>query len=74
MPEEGKNILSFQDYKKQMKMPYVIYTDFEAIVRKILGCERERMQASYTEKTERHEACGYSYIVVRSDGKVVLLS
>jgi len=29
------------------------------------------MQASYTEKTERHKAYGYSYIVVRSDGKVV---
>ena len=25
---------------------------------------------SYTEKTEWHEACGYSYIVVRSDGEV----
>jgi len=54
-----------------MKMPYVIYTDFEAIIRKILGCEHERMQASYTEKTEWHEACRYSFMVVRSDGKVV---
>ena len=53
-----------------MKMPYVIYADFEAPVRKIPGCERERMQKSYTEKTERHEACGYSFIVVRSDGDV----
>jgi len=71
MPEEGENILSFQNYKKQMKMPYVIYTDFEAIIRKILGCEHERMQASYTEKTEWHKACRYSFMVVRSDGKVV---
>jgi len=70
MPEEGENILSFQNYKKQMKMPYVIYADSEALVRKIPGCERERMQKSYTEKTERHEACGYSFIVVRSDGEV----
>jgi len=62
MPEEGKNILSFQNYKKQMKMHHVIYADFEALIRKILGCERERMQTSYTEKTEKHEACGYSYI------------
>jgi len=29
------------------------------------------MQTSCTEKTERHEACGYSYLVVRSDGEVV---
>jgi len=55
-----------------MKMPYVIYADFEALVRKIPGCERgpEREQTSYTEKTEWHEACGYAYRVVRSDGEV----
>ena len=71
MPEEGENILSFQNFKKQMKMPFIIYADFEALVRKIESCERERMQTSYTEKTERHEACGYSYLVVKSDGEVV---
>ena len=71
MPEEGENILSFQNFKKQMKMPFIIYADFEALVRKIQSCERERMQTSYTEKTERHEACGYSYLVVKSDGEVV---
>ena len=52
-------------------MPFIIYAGFEALVRKILGCERERTQTSYTEKTEKHEACGYSYMAVRSDGKVV---
>ena len=32
-------------------------------------CERpEGSNASYTEKTEQHEACGFSYVVVRSDG------
>ena len=72
MPEEGKNILAFQNYHKQMKAPYVIYADFEALVKKIPGCEREpeSKNKSYTEKTEWHEACGYSYIVVRSDGEV----
>ena len=40
MPEEGKNTLSFQNHHKQIKMPYVIYADFEALVKKIPGCER----------------------------------
>ena len=40
MPEEGKNTLSFQNHHKEMKMPYVIYADFKALVRKIPGCER----------------------------------
>jgi len=50
MPEEGKNTLSFQNHQKKMKVPYVIYADFEALVRKIQGCEqrpeRERKQAT----------------------------
>ena len=73
MPEEGKNTLSFQNHHKQIKMPYVIYADFEALVQKIPGCERvpESKQKSYTHKTEWHEACGYSYMVVRSDGEVL---
>ena len=74
MPEEGENILAFQNYQKQMKAPYVIYADFEALVKKIQGCERypesKKKCKSYTEKTEWHEACGYSYVVVKSDGEV----
>ena len=72
MPEKGKNILFFQNHHKQMKVSYVIYADFEALVIKIQDYERGsgRKQTSYTEKTERHEACEYSYIVVRCDAKV----
>ena len=41
MPEEGENILAFQNHQKQMKAPYVIYADFEALVKKMHGCERD---------------------------------
>ena len=51
-----------------MRAPFVIYADFEALVRKIPEGERE--QTKNTEKTEWHEACGYAYKVVRSDGEV----
>ena len=72
MPEEGKNTVAFQNHHKQMKVPYVIYADFEALIRKIHRCDRNpEIKASYTEKTEQHEACGYSYMVVRSDGEVL---
>ena len=71
MPEEGKNKITFQSFHKQMKMPYIIYADFEAILHKMKGCERPPENRSYTEKTEKREACGYAYKVVRSDGKVV---
>ena len=70
MPEKGKNTIQFQNCHKKMKVPYVIYADFEALVRKIHVCERRPAAKSYKEKTEWHEACGYSYVVVRSDGEV----
>ncbi|KAL9972954.1 hypothetical protein ACROYT_G019355 [Oculina patagonica] len=85
MPEEGKNTISFKNYHKQMKAPFVIYADFEALLRKMQGCKRETaeerqkrkdlgeevkdMKPSYTDKTEQHEACGFAYTVVRSDGE-----
>ena len=69
MPEEGKNKVKFQNHHKQMKVPFIIYADFEALVKKMHCCDRpEGANASYTEKTEQHEACGFSYILVRSDG------
>ena len=74
MPGEGKNTTAIQNHHKQMKVPYVIYryADFEVLVRKIHRCERaEGIKKSYTEKTEQHEACGYSYMVVRSNGEVL---
>ena len=72
MPKEEAKIVSFQNYNKQMKAPYVIYADFEALVKKISLCELEggNKEKSYTMKTEYHKASGYSYTVVRSDGEV----
>ena len=57
MPEEGKNTVAFQNHHKQMKVPYVKYAGFEALVRKIHHCERAKgIKASYTKNMELHEA------------------
>ena len=66
MLKDGENKMSFTNHHKQMKVPYVIYADFECVLEKIAGCEPSQ-DASFT---ERHEPCGFSYIVVRSDGKL----
>ncbi|CAH3157341.1 unnamed protein product [Porites lobata] len=52
-----------------MKAPFIIYADFEALIKKIPERERERTMASCTEKTDKHEACGFTFTVVRCDGK-----
>ena len=69
MLKEGENKMSFTNYHKQMKVPYAVYANFECVLEKIAGCEPPQ-DASFTLKTERHVPCGFSYIAVRSDGKL----
>ena len=69
MLKEGENKMSFTNYHKQMKAPYVVYADFECVLQKIAGCEPPQNE-SFTVKTERHVPCGFSYIAVRSEGKL----
>ena len=68
MPKQGENKMAFKNFYKQMKAPYAVYTNFECILRKINTCEPDNKQ-SFTIKTEKREPCGFSYMIVRSDGK-----
>ena len=51
-----------------MKAPYVVYADFECVLRKINTCEPDNKQ-SFTIKTENREPYRFSYVVMRSDGQ-----
>ena len=76
MPKQSENILKFNNFHKQLPVPFVIYADFEAITKKVQGCkqseemENEKNKRSYTEAYQTHEDCGYGYKVVCCyDGK-----
>ena len=69
MPKKGENKMAFKNHYKQMKVPYVVYADFECVLKKIDGCEPSQ-DASFTVKTEKHEPCRFSYMAVRSDGMI----
>ena len=70
MPKQGDNILKFNNFHKQLPVPFVIYTDFVAITKKVQGCkqseemEKDKDKRSYTEAYQTHEDCGYGYKVV----------
>ena len=70
MPKQGENILRFNNFHKQLPVPFVIYADFEAIMKKIQGCkqseemENEKNKRSYTEAYQTHEDCGSAYKVI----------
>ena len=64
MPKKGNNnILHFQNYHKQMPVPFVIYADFEAITEKVRGCQPNSTK-SYTDKYQKHTGCSFRYKVV----------
>ena len=69
MPKQGENILKFNNFHKQLPVPFVIYADFEVITKKVQGCEqseemeKEKDRRSYTEAYQTHEDCGYGYKV-----------
>ena len=70
MPKQGENILRFNNFHKQLPVPFVIYADFEAITKKVQGCEqseemeKDKDRRSYTEAYQTHEGCGYGYKVI----------
>lgn len=66
--ERGNDILQFQGNEKCMRVPFVIYADFECYARKIDTCHPNPDESSTTHTT-KFEACGYSYVVVSSNDK-----
>ena len=63
MPTKNDNILKFNNFHKQLAVPFVIYADFEAITEKIHGCQLNN-DKSYTEAYQRHTDCSFAYKVV----------
>ena len=70
MPKQDENILKFNNFHKQLPVPFVIYADFEAITKKVQGCKqseemkKDKDRRSYFEAYQTHEDCGYGYKVV----------
>ena len=63
MPGKDNDILKFNNSHKEQPVPFVIYTDFEAITEKISSCKANNNE-SYTAAYQKHTDCGYGYKVV----------
>ena len=62
MPKKGENILKFNNFHKQLPVPFVIYADLEAITERVQGC-RPNNKRLYTDAYQKHEDCSYGYKV-----------
>ena len=60
MPEEGSNIY-FKNQIQKMRVPFVVYADFECITEKIL--EIDPTKKSYTDKYQQHKQSGFCYFM-----------
>ena len=71
-PGEKYPILKFKNHKNKQKAPFVIYADFEAILKKLPeSTESDRVASKATRNINVHKASGYSIAVIRCDGELV---
>ena len=64
--EARKPEISFKSWNCMMKLPFVIYADFEAFLENIDSCKPDNRR-SFTEKYQKHKPCGFSYKIVCSE-------
>lgn len=63
MPTEEDKWLKFTDISKQLKVPFVVYADFESILERHYGCQPDPNKSS-TIKLAKHAPSGFTYKVV----------
>jgi hypothetical protein len=66
MPPEENKWLTYTDVSKQLKVPFIIYADFECIAEKISTCQPDVCKSSTT-KLAKHISSEFTYKIVGSD-------
>ena len=63
LPNEDNDVLYFMDVQKQLKVPFVIYADFESY---LVKCDQQPLNPSisFTQKTQERKPSGFCYTVV----------
>lgn len=62
LPTEWAKWLKFKNYQHNLKVPYVIYCDFEALLKPIDLC-LPNAEKSFTKNIVKHEPCSFAYYV-----------
>lgn len=61
MPSPGKNKITFENYNKQLQVPFIIYADVESILKKPEEEEEEFSKSEATKAIQQHEAYSIGY-------------
>jgi len=65
---ENKIKFNSKHYCRKMRVPFVIYADFECFTKPIQNCE-PNSQESYTNQYQQHEPSGFGYYIVSVTGE-----
>ena len=68
MPGEG-TILSFKNYNRSMRVPFIVYADFESFIKPIDTCE-PNPKNSYTKQYQKHTPSSFCYYIKCFDDEV----
>ena len=69
LPIQGRNdILQFKEFEKTLKVPFVIYADFETNVTKLHTCQPNPKSSASIPLTKL-EVCGFAYKIVCKDSQ-----
>ena len=60
--EKATDYVQFKNYQKMLKNPFIIYADFESILKNNV----ETIETKATLKYQKHNACSYAYKIVSS--------
>ena len=66
MPEEGATI-SFNNFNRSMRVPFIVYADFESFIKPIDTCEPDK---SYTKQYQKHTPSSFCYYIKCFDDRV----
>ena len=61
MPGEGTT-LSFKNYNRSMRVPFIVYADFESFIKPIDNCG-PNPKNSYTKQYQKHTPSSFSYYI-----------
>ena len=68
MPKKGAT-LSFGNFNRSMRVPFVVYADFECVTKPIDTCE-PNPENSYTKQYQKHKPSSFCYYIKCFDDKV----
>ena len=63
LKDETKNDPHFQNYQSRWFAPYVMYFDFESLIRPVATCSNTSDRSS-SDIIEKHEPCGFCLVVI----------